>query len=361
MTLRSARTSLRLAPVLAALPLLAASPAAAVSGTRQTSSTVFDQQHPGRSTGTTLAIDYVNPNDPNGKPYAVQRTVTEFAGGSTIDTGVPQRCTASDAELVAQGAAACPPGSRVGSGSVVLDTGLPGGRNLENNVTLLNNKDQLILLIEPKGGGPRFVTRAAVTGRKIISDVPPLPGGPPDGFTAVKRVRLHTRPITVGGRNYATTPRTCSAAGWVNKTSFTYRDSVTQTVSNRSPCVRPPDRTAPRISLRGVKRCSSRPFVVHVSVHESGSGLAWAQLSLDGRRLISTHHTTFSRRIHPERLSDGPHRLSVTAQDRSGNRGRTGRTIFRCLPGGGQGSGEEDDDSDNDRVINQQLRAFASR
>ena len=314
------------------------SAASPVPPSRQTASAVFDQQRPGRTSGVTLSIDYVNPNDPAAKPYAVQRTITEFAKGTVIDTSVPKRCGASDGELIANGASVCPDASRVGSGEVVLDTGAAGpARTSDNGVTLLNAQDQLILLIEPKSGPPiRFVTRASVKGRTILSDVPPIPGGPPDGFTAVKRVRLHTNAISLGPRRYMTTPESCPASGWRNATTFIYRDGITETAVNRSPCVPMPshegDDRPPRIRLSGVKRhgCTERAFVVRVSVVERKSGLRSVRLSLDSRVLVSTRRAEFSRRIPAGRLAPGQHRLTVRAGDRAVNNARSSVHFRRC-------------------------------
>ena len=313
---------------------------------RQTGEVVFDQQLGDASTGVTLSIDYVNPTDAEAKPYAVQRVVTELAPGTRIDTSVPARCEASDAQLVASGAAACPEASRVGSGEITLDTGTAGpARYSENNITLLNAAEQLVLLLEPKGGGPnRVVARAAVRGSTITSDVPPIPGGPPDGFLAIKRVRLKTTAFSADGRNYVRTPTSCPAGGWRNVQTFTYRDGVTQSVANASPCREPApptpipdppavDRAAPRIRIFGVKRrgCTHRSFAVRVTASDDGFGIRSVELSLGSRRMILTKRSDFSRRIAVRRLRPGPHRVVVVATDRAGNMGRKA-IVFRPCP-----------------------------
>lgn len=214
------------------------------SGDRQASSFTFDQERPDRPSALRLKIDYVNPDDPDAKPFAVQTVVEELTRGARIDTSVPERCSASNVQLMAQGEAACPPGSRVGGGQVDLDTGIPGpSRIVENDVTQFNNEDELILLFEPEGGaGARAVSRAPIDGgRKITAESPPIPGGPPDGFAAIKRVRLTLERISVGDgdarRSYVTTPGTCPAdEAWKNTIGFTYRDGVTQTERSPSPC-----------------------------------------------------------------------------------------------------------------------------
>jgi hypothetical protein len=336
---------------MAALALLSGGGAAlGQSGSRQSAATTFGQQRPGNSTGVSLAIDYVNPGDRQAKPPAVQKVVNRLQRGTVIDTSVPARCTASDAELTANGAAACPAASNVGSGEVDLDSGLAGpSRMLANDVTLLNNRDELIFLLESKGGGPRsrFVSRNAIAGATITSEVPPVPGGPPDGFLAIKRVRILVQRLSVGRgsrqRNYVTTPNFCPRSrNWTNTATFTYRDGVSQTVSNRSPCVGTRargrrDYKAPRIRLRGVprKRCTRRRFRARVRIAERWSGLRRARLSLDGRRLLVTRKKRLTRRIRAGRLRPGRHRLTVIARDNAGNRSVKKARFRTCRPGQG--------------------------
>lgn len=209
---------------------------------RQTASALFDSQIPGSSTGLTQAIDYVNPDDPEAKPPAVETVVISLPEGSRIDTSVPPQCEAPDPALIAQGAAACPEESIVGGGEVDLDTGIPGpGRIVRNQVDLINNADELIFLLTEEQSGGRTVTRAAVGERTVTTETPPIPGGPPDGFTAIKRVRLQMPAFSADGEGYLTTPPSCPADGsWTATGEFTYRDGVTQLTSSASPCVELP-------------------------------------------------------------------------------------------------------------------------
>ena len=211
------------------------------TGARQTAALTFDERKPAQTSGVRLAVDYVNPSDPAAKPFAVQKVVIALAPGTTIDTSVPALCTAANAELTANGPGACPAASKVGGGEIDLDSGAPGpARILPFDVSLLNNKGELILLLESKSEPrTRVVTRAPIEGSTLTSEPSPVPGGPPDGFTAIKRVRLGLEPISAGGRSYVTTPDSCPPEGaWTNKVTFTYRaDGESQTVSTSSPCV----------------------------------------------------------------------------------------------------------------------------
>ena len=238
-----------------AIPATAASQA---PGDRQIYEAELTNQAPGSSTGLRQRITYVNPTDPNGKPHAVAEIVFSLPEGTRIDTTAPAQCGASEVEFQLQGAAACPPESRVGSGALTADTGLALGafpRVIETVVTFFNNQDELILFAESTNtpGPPiRVASRIQVRGTTFSSSVPPIPGAPPpDPFLAVKDVFNELDPITVSrqGRSaaYITTPDTCPASGqWTITAAFTYRDGVTQNEEVQTPCARAADETQDR-------------------------------------------------------------------------------------------------------------------
>ncbi len=240
---------------------------------RQTANLAFAEQRPGVASALAFEIDYRNPDDPDGKPPAVSKVVTTLASGAQFDTSVPERCAATDAELIAQGEAACPTGSKVGGGSVRIDTGLAGpGRYLETDVSLLNAADQLILLFTDRASGAHVPVRAAVEGGTTTTNSPPLPGAPPDGG-AVDVVDLGfdaiSRSINGEQRAYVATPDSCPDSGaWVNTIDFTYSDGVSQTVPTSSPCTAS---AAPGTGDGG--RCANRvPGTKRSDVLEGGTG-----------------------------------------------------------------------------------------
>lgn len=211
-------------------------------GDYQDASLRFIEPTPGVPSGYHVRIDYTNPDDPEGKPPSVRKVVEIFPGGSRIDTDAVEHCTASDAELMAQGPSACPAGSIVGDGVITLDTGVPGPeRYLTEDVTFLNNTAQLIFLTDDRATGARTVTRAQVRGHRVITEAPLLPGAGSDG-TAIDTVRgdFPTLVRTQDGerRAYLTTPERCAERGyWITRIRFVYRDGTTQTASTRNPCV----------------------------------------------------------------------------------------------------------------------------
>jgi hypothetical protein len=216
----------------------------AQSGSRQSAELRFAERTPGTPTAATFEIDYVDPTDPSGKPEAVRQVIGQFATGARIDTSVPERCGASDPQLVAQGAAACPPGSRVGGGTVRIDTGFPEpNRFLQTDVVLINAKDELIFLFTDRASGARVPNRAAVRGGdSTVTNAPPLPGTPPDGAAVdVVKLRIDAVSRQAGGARvgYLTTPPSCPKGGhWTNTARFTYHDGVSQAVPTDSACDR---------------------------------------------------------------------------------------------------------------------------
>ena len=148
--------------VLALTALLLAGSAIAVAqedSPYQTSSYTLDQKRTVRPTNEHFQFDYVNPEDPEAKPPAVQKVVTILPKGARYDASVPGSCAAGDEELMVQGAAACPEDSRIGGGVITVDTGVPGpGRIVTADTEFFNNAEdpegEFIYLNTVRGTAP---------------------------------------------------------------------------------------------------------------------------------------------------------------------------------------------------------------
>jgi hypothetical protein len=166
--------------------------------------------------------------------------------GAKYDTSVPESCTASDAELMLEGGAACPAGSAIGGGVITVDTGIPGARIVTADAEFFNNATdpdgEFIYVNTVRGTALRVIIRADVTKTSTVTTATFLPGTPPDGG-AIDTVDIEIDSVSrlVDGkrRNYITTPRKCpKAKHWTTRVEFTYPDGVTEGVDTEVPCKR---------------------------------------------------------------------------------------------------------------------------
>jgi hypothetical protein len=216
---------------------------AAGEASRQSGEITFSATTPATPTGLDESAHYVNPTDPAAKPPPVVAIETAFAPGFGIDTSVPERCTVPDAVLLALGGRACPAGSRVGSGAATLATGLPGPAGIVAlDLEVYNGADQAIFLSILHGTGVAVdVIRASFANGMMSVQLPPTPGGPPDGRSSLKDIHFSLTTVTTSQnghtRSYLTTPPRCPPSRqWVSRSSFTYTDGVTQTLAPTTPC-----------------------------------------------------------------------------------------------------------------------------
>jgi hypothetical protein len=246
-------TRRRWSSALGAVPLAAVLAATAVAqyggsdDSRQLAEYTLSQRKTDRPTAERFLFDYQNPSDPEAKPPAVRRVVTVLPKGGRYDPSVPGSCTASDQELMAQGASACPEDSAIGGGVVTVDTGFPGpGRYVTADIEFFNNAEdpegEFIYLNTVRGTGARTVIRADVTRRRTITEAPMLPGTPPDGGaidTVDVTVEKVSRRIDGEREAYITTPGRCPPdRTWTAKVKFTYADGVSQVVPTDNRCRR---------------------------------------------------------------------------------------------------------------------------
>jgi hypothetical protein len=218
--------------------LLVAAAASATGASRQIATDTWTSTKPGTSSGRSYSVDFVNPDDPSGKPPSLSHVHLRLPSGASFDTEAITQCGATDEQLILVGPASCPAASNLGTMALTFDTGFsPPLRYLDVTVTFFNNRNQLIFLSQDNSSGVRTVSRATVTRTTLDSDLPFLPGTPPDG-AADKQERATFRAASSASGNYLTTPATCPASGkWVEYESYTYRDGISQTVPIAEPCI----------------------------------------------------------------------------------------------------------------------------
>jgi hypothetical protein len=320
---------------LLAVVSVAAAPGGGTPVPRQTGKGVtFSTTRAGTVTGVDFQVHWQNPDQPKtGKPHSVSKVVLHYAPGTVIDTSVPERCTASDPEITAQGADACPPGSKLGGGTLETDNGSSDQtRYVHNTVQVFSNQNDLIFLLETTNPPTRLVAHTTISGSTTTTNVPPTPGfPPPDPSNALKDETLHFPPYVRNGKPYTKTPPTCPSVGyWTNTLVMTYQDGVTEKLASRSPCQLPkPPRASVRLNGVPTNRCASKDFVVRVRISHAPAPRS-SKLRLDGKTISSTTRRSFDVPIHVAGLSPGRHQLVGRVSAAGGVKGTKRRTFTRC-------------------------------
>jgi hypothetical protein len=241
--------------------------AAAEPTARVEYSDAFTTRSPATPSGRIFHDEFFDARDASAKPPPVQHVHLQLPKGARFDTGAVPRCTASDAELMAQGPSACDPKSQVGTEVYSFDTGVDGpNRLVTSDIAFLNNKDELIILTQERQSGIRVVVRGKITRDTFDFDLPPLPGTPPDGG-ADKR-EDGTYPVT----GWLTTPPTCPKSGkWTFRVDYTFRNGEKVTRTSDSPCSRPRVAFFHLQHSRTVKAYSSTATTVRLRIYRGAT------------------------------------------------------------------------------------------
>ncbi len=215
---------------------LAALATPAQASDRADLSVALGTRTPGAPTSLDFHVLYKRPGDPNAKPPPLTRAAFVLPAGTRIDTGVAPVCHATDEELQARGRDACPADSTVGSGSLTAITGFgPPADPFVGDTTVFNGGRELIELVTVKGtNASAGLDRLAIQGNTLRANPPATPGGPPDGQTTIREIRLF---IPARGR-LVTAPPSCPATGvWTSRGEFKFADGGATAVTATSPCV----------------------------------------------------------------------------------------------------------------------------
>ena len=194
----------------------------------------------GAPTGLTFQVGYKNPSGPEAKPPPVTGAVFHLPAGLRINNRAVPRCSATDEAFRASGRAACPVDTRVGSGALVAMTGFPGADPLVADIVAFNGDGELIEVVFFKGTNVvAGMDRLTIAPGRLTAHPPATPGGPPDGRTTIREVRLRIpRRIGPGGRAYVTTPRRCLTGRWRSRARYEFADGGETVVRDSTPCRR---------------------------------------------------------------------------------------------------------------------------
>jgi hypothetical protein len=232
------------------LPLVFAGSAKA-QAPRATYTDLFTTKIPATSAGRSFTADWVDPENPGGKPHGISHILVVLHPGARFDTTAVARCTASDPVLMSMGEAACPPESRVGTDELVGDTGFPEpGRFVTLNSVMFNGDGEVIFLVQEAQSGSYFVVRGRASGNTLDIPLPFIPGTPPEGTAPLRERGTWLEATGPGGKGFFTTPPVCPDDNrWRNQVTYSYRDGVVQTARSTTPCIRGRDQG--RIRCRG--------------------------------------------------------------------------------------------------------------
>jgi hypothetical protein len=251
---------------------------------------------PAVPTGMEIRAVYRDPEDPEGKPPPLEEVVIEMPAGLAWDTGVVPSCEASDDELRAEGRAACPAESRIGSGTLTAITGFPGVDPVETDITIFNGGDELIELVSFKGTDVTAGSdRLKIQGDTLVAHPPAVPGGPPNGRTTVREIAFTIdRHVTAGPgrrRSLIATPPDCPAGGWRSSLSFTFASYAPSSAVDHSQCmaqgasVRPPRMS---LSVRPRRLRAGRPATIRARLRSTAPGCRGSvRIRLAGRRALT--------------------------------------------------------------------------
>ena len=191
-------------------------------------------QAPSTNTAARLGIVYRNPTDAGAKPPAIRHLRIDLPAGIELRLQQTPSCASSDGEIMAGGPAACPSSSQVGSGTLVAITGFgPPIDPFTTDVTIFNTGEGFLEVVQDRSTGAVLaVDRIRAEGDSLIGNPPTIPGGPPDGNSAVRTIDFEF-PAETG---YVVTPPDCPAEGWQTHASFDFADGSTQAASGVTPC-----------------------------------------------------------------------------------------------------------------------------
>ena len=196
---------------------------------------------PGAPTGGHFTGTYHAAGDPSGDPPYMRRMTFHPPAGTRADTSVPERCTASDAELSVRGPTACPEASRIGGGTV---QGKAMGSETTLPVDVFNNTDEIVMVISSPGVFTVSRGRLAPDGSQQFDSPTCYPSVNVAGCPVDNALQLGSD-VTMDayvrdGRAYMTTPPTCPDSGsWETTVRFWWADGSEDTVVTRQPCSQP--------------------------------------------------------------------------------------------------------------------------
>jgi hypothetical protein len=284
----SGQRALATAGALIVAAALGTTTASAESGRLADFTVAFSTHAPSAPTGMAVHVQFHRADDPGAKPSPLRSAVIALPSGLRFDTTAVPQCTASDDEIRALGSDACPKDTELTVGQLTGTTGFgPPADPLAGDDHVFNGQDQLIEIITSPGGSasPAF-DRLTVSGSTLTAHPPMLPGGPPDGETAVRSIDFAIPVRSAAGKSLITTAPDCTGS-WTTTGRFGFADGSSDTVGSGAPCdSAPPPRRPAQLRLSAHPRRVPLGRVVRLRFRVSATApscLAGATVRLGGR------------------------------------------------------------------------------
>ena len=274
--------------------LVLAGPAPALAAPELRFRWEFDHVRPDARATALFKAEFRKRGEETAKPPAVTALTVDTPPGTGLGKDAVERCTADDASLMLRGPAACPEGSRIGGGGLSAMTGLgPLVDPLRFDAAIFATPVGFVEVAGLQGGGPTVaLDQFRVSGRRIVAAPPAVPGGPPDGRTAVYDVEFRIGP------RYVRTPATCPRGGWITTARAGFADGSRAATSGRQLCTG----GALRVTVRPRRIRRGRPGTIRVAVSTAaGAPAAGALVRLLGRRARTGPAGTVRLRVRPRR------------------------------------------------------------
>jgi hypothetical protein len=223
--------------VVAGLCVLGLTAGVAQAELTQTAEIKLTSKKADSSTGTSSTLT-ASESDPSVlQPLAASNVVVNFPSGTKFDYTVPPVCTDAQAQQIQSTDGAICSRALVGTGTAKANVKPLLNEDVSLSIKAFNGKNKLYFYLVPEGGvGNPLLLTGTLKGSKLTTPVPRIEAVGGSGvFAVLTQFVLNTKKITKSGKNYATTPKSCSGK-WTTKTAFTYVDGSSKSVTSTQPC-----------------------------------------------------------------------------------------------------------------------------
>jgi hypothetical protein len=229
--------------------------AVALAATQQTYSQTFSSSKAGKSVGTVFSTDSTDPANTanNNQPKAVRTFNIKFPAGTAVNYKAAPICKASDDTLIQKGGKPACPKAVIGSGNAKVTLPFPNSAPVNAVVTAFNNKNALVLYVDPSPIAQPIILRpkfkgSLKNGPTLSTVVPPncivssnqgghcvQSNGQPGQEAVLTHFTLKTVPKKKGKNVLIKAPKKCKKT-WAFKATLKYADGTSTNIGSTQKC-----------------------------------------------------------------------------------------------------------------------------